>query len=32
MSRKGLVISAAIAVGTLATFVPVSDAEACGGC
>jgi hypothetical protein len=32
MSRKGLIISAAVAFGALVTFVPVSDAEACGGC
>jgi hypothetical protein len=32
MSRKGLVISAALAFGALASFVPIRDAEACGGC
>jgi hypothetical protein len=32
MSRKGLVISAAVVLGAIATFVPLRDAEACGGC
>jgi hypothetical protein len=32
MSRKGLIVSAAVAFGALVTFVPIGDAEACGGC
>jgi hypothetical protein len=32
MSRKGLVISAAVALGAIVTFLPIRDAEACGGC
>lgn len=32
MSRKGLIISAAVAFGAVATFLPIRDAQACGGC
>src|SRR5205085_10178084 len=32
MSRKGLVMSAAVAFGAMAMFFPLRDAEACGGC